>query len=78
MTDAEKTVQKMMEPVLRFALKRCRCAQDAEDLAQEILCRAYAALCRGGVEDGEKFATARRRAEKIADDGGRAGRGMIK
>ncbi len=55
MTDAEKTVQKMMEPVLRFALKRCRCAQDAEDLAQEILCRAYAALCRGGVEDGEKF-----------------------
>lgn len=53
--DAEKTVQKMMEPVLRFALKRCRCAQDAEDLAQEILCRAYAALCRGGIEDGEKF-----------------------
>lgn len=53
--DAEKIIEKMTEPVLRFALKHCRRIQDAEDLAQDVLCRAYAALCRGAVEEGEKF-----------------------
>ena len=41
---AEAYVMKLAGPVYGFALKRCACLQDAEDLSQEILLRAFTAL----------------------------------
>ena len=41
---AEAYVMKLAGPVYGFALKRCACLQDAEDLSQEILLKAFTAL----------------------------------
>lgn len=54
--EAEKLTEKFMDPVFRFALKRCRSVQDAEDLTQNILLRAYRALLRrDDLENCEQF-----------------------
>lgn len=42
--DAGKIVTEYMKPVYGFALKRCGCIQDAEDLTQEICLRLYKGL----------------------------------
>ena len=42
--DVEKTVTEYLKPIFGFALKRCRSIQDAEDLSQEIVTRAFRAL----------------------------------
>ena len=41
---AEAYVMELAGPVYGFALKRCACLQDAEDLSQEILLGAFTAL----------------------------------
>ena len=41
---AEAYVMELARPVYGFALKRCACLQDAEDLSQEILLKAFTAL----------------------------------
>ena len=43
-TDAEKIINEYLKPIFGFALKRCKNIQDAEDLSQEIILRAYRAL----------------------------------
>ena len=43
-TDAEKIINEYLKPIFGFALKRCKNIQDAEDLSQEIVLRAYRAL----------------------------------
>lgn len=43
-TAAGQIITEYMKPVYGFALKRCACIQDAEDLAQEICLRLYRAL----------------------------------
>ena len=43
-SDAEKIVTEYLKPVFGFALRRCRSDQDAEDLSQEIVLRAYRAF----------------------------------
>ncbi|MBQ3847876.1 MAG: RNA polymerase sigma factor, partial [Clostridia bacterium] len=54
--DAERVIEQMTRPVFAFALKRCKTTEDAEDLSQEILLRAYRSLiARDDVEDPEKF-----------------------
>ena len=42
---AEQTIQKYLKPIFRFALKRCKTRQDAEDLSQEIVLGAHQ-LCQ--------------------------------
>ena len=42
--DAEKRITEYARPIYGFALKRCKTPQDAEDLSQEIVMRAYRAL----------------------------------
>ena len=45
-----------LEPVYGFALKRCKSREDAEDLSQEIMLRAYRALTtRGDIGDPARF-----------------------
>ena len=45
-----------LEPVYGFALKRCKSREDAEDLSQEIMLRAYRALTtRGDIGDPTRF-----------------------
>ena len=41
---AEAYVMELAGPIYGFALKRCACLQDAEDLSQEILLGAFTAL----------------------------------
>lgn len=54
--DAEQTVARYLKPVFGFALKRCRTPQDAEDLTQEIILRAFRALVRrDDIADEGKF-----------------------
>lgn len=45
-TQAERLIAAHVKPVFGFALKRCASIQDAEDVAQEIILRAYQALLR--------------------------------
>ncbi len=53
---ADAIINEYVKPVFGFAMKRCKTMHDAEDLAQEILCRAYRALLmRDDVEDAERF-----------------------
>ena len=42
---AEIIISEYLKPIFGFALKRCRNDQDAEDLSQEIVLRAYRAIC---------------------------------
>ena len=54
--DAEKLITECVKPIYGFTLKRCKNAQDAEDLAQEIVLKAFRALLsREDIEDAGKF-----------------------
>ena len=54
--EAERILEEHLKPVLGFALKRCKSSEDAEDLSQEIILKAYRALlARDDVEDAGKF-----------------------
>ena len=54
--DAENITTKYLKPIFGFALKRCRNAQDAEDLSQEIVFKAFRALLsREDIADPGKF-----------------------
>ncbi len=55
-TDAEKWTNEYLKPVFGFALKKCRCIEDAEDLSQEIMAKVYVALVKhDDIEDVSKF-----------------------
>ncbi len=55
--DAERIAIGFLKPVYGFALKRCRNAQDAEDLSQEIAVKIFRALLRReDIADVRKFA----------------------
>lgn len=55
-TEAEAVLESWMKPVLGFALKRCRTAEDAEDLSQEIILKVYRKLLLcDDVEDVERY-----------------------
>ncbi|MBP3368802.1 MAG: RNA polymerase sigma factor [Clostridia bacterium] len=54
--DAEKIITEYLKPIFGFALKRCKNAQDAEDLSQEIVLKAYRALlAKDDIGDAGKF-----------------------
>ncbi len=53
---AENIISEYVSPIFGFALKRCRNIQDAEDLSQEIVLRAFRTLLlREDIRDPEKF-----------------------
>lgn len=52
---AEAFLHAQMKPVYGYCLRRCATPQDAEDLAQEILLRAYAALLRRSIPDPLRY-----------------------
>ncbi|MBQ4047124.1 MAG: RNA polymerase sigma factor [Clostridia bacterium] len=54
--DAEKIITEYLKPIFGFALKRCRNAHDAEDLAQDIVLKAFRALLvKDDIGDVSKF-----------------------
>lgn len=54
--DVEKTITEYLKPIFGFALKRCKSIHDAEDLAQEIVIKAFRALLiKDDVADMGKF-----------------------
>lgn len=54
--DVEKTITEYLKPIFGFAVKRCKNMQDAEDLSQEIVIRAFRALLmKDDVEDMGRF-----------------------
>lgn len=54
--DAERLIEQYAKPILGFALKRCACIQDAEDLTQEVVLRVFRALLQHEeVKDAGKF-----------------------
>ena len=54
--DAENIITEYLKPIFGFALKRCKSTQDAEDLSQEIVLRAFRALLsKDDVGDAGKF-----------------------
>lgn len=54
--NAEKITTEYLKPVFGFALKRCRSIEDAEDLSQEIIWKAYRALLsRDDIANVDKF-----------------------
>ena len=54
--DAEKIITEYLKPIFGFALKRCKSSQDAEDLSQEIVLRAFRALLiKDDIADANKF-----------------------
>lgn len=54
--DAEKTITEYLRPIFSFSLKRCKSTQDAEDLSQEIVMKAFRAfLVRDDIADVGKF-----------------------
>ncbi|MBE6954219.1 MAG: RNA polymerase sigma factor, partial [Ruminococcaceae bacterium] len=54
--DAEKIITEYLKPIFGFALKRCRNAHDAEDLAQDIVLKAFRALlAKDDIGDVSKF-----------------------
>ena len=54
--DAEKTITEYLKPIFGFALKRCRSVQDAEDLSQDIVLKAFCALlAKDDIGDTGKF-----------------------
>ena len=55
--DAERIAVEFLKPVYGFALKKCRNAQDAEDLSQTIVEKIFRTLLRrDDIEDNGKFA----------------------
>ena len=53
---AEKITTEYLKPIYSFALKRCSNLQDAEDLTQEIVLRAFRALLvKDNLDSPEKF-----------------------
>ena len=53
---AEKIITEYTKPIFGFALKRCKNLQDAEDLSQEIVLRAFRALLiKDDIGDVHKF-----------------------
>ncbi len=53
---AENTVAEYLKPIFGFTLKRCHSIEDAEDLSQEIVLRAFRALLhKDDVNDISKF-----------------------
>ena len=54
--EAEKVIAEYVKPIFGFALKRCKSQEDAEDLAQEIVLRAFKSLLmKEDILDVEKF-----------------------
>ena len=54
--DAEKIIKEYLKPIFGFALKRCKSTQDAEDLSQDIVLRAFRALLiKDDIGDVSKF-----------------------
>ncbi len=54
--DAERIIAEYVKPVFGFALKRCRTTEDAEDLSQEIVLRAFRSLLvKDDIGDTDKF-----------------------
>ncbi len=54
--EIERAIEQYMEPIFGFALKRCRTPEDAEDLSQEIVLRAFRGLlAKDHVEDLGKY-----------------------
>ena len=54
--DAERIITEYLKPIFGFSLRRCKTEQDAEDLAQEIVLRAFRALLtKNDVADAGKF-----------------------
>lgn len=54
--DVEKTITEYLKPVFGFAMKKCKSIEDAEDLSQEIVLRAYQALLvKDDITDMGKF-----------------------
>lgn len=54
--EAERIAEQFLKPVFGFAAKRCRSLQDAEDLTQEIVMKAFHTLLRrDDIEDVSRF-----------------------
>ena len=54
--DAEKMITEYLRPIFGFALKRCKNVQDAEDLSQNIILKAYRTLIsRDDIGQPDKF-----------------------
>ncbi len=54
--DAETIITEYLKPIFGFALKRCKNVQDAEDLSQDIVLKAFRALLvKDDVRDASKF-----------------------
>ncbi|MBR6506413.1 MAG: RNA polymerase sigma factor [Clostridia bacterium] len=54
--DAEKIITEYLKPIFGFALKRCKNAQDAEDLSQDIVLKAFKALIvKENIENTDKY-----------------------
>ena len=54
--EADRLAAAYLKPIFGFALKRCKNRQDAEDLTQDILLKAFRALrMREDVEDVRAF-----------------------
>ncbi len=53
---AERTITEHLKPIFGFALKRCKSLQDAEDLSQDIILKAFRTLLvRDDIQDAGKF-----------------------
>ena len=53
---AENIISEFLSPIFGFALKRCRSIQDAEDLSQDIVLKAFRTLLlRDDIRDPAKF-----------------------
>ncbi len=54
--EAERITEEFLKPIFGFALKRCASLQDAEDLTQDIVLKAFRILLvRDDIEDAGKF-----------------------
>jgi RNA polymerase sigma factor (sigma-70 family) len=54
--NAENIIEQYLKPIFGFALKRCKSVQDAEDLSQDIVLRAFRALlAKDDIDDTGKF-----------------------
>ena len=54
--DAEKIITEYLKPIFGFALKRCKNENDAEDLSQNIVLKAFRALLiKDDIGDVSKF-----------------------
>ncbi len=54
--EAEKIITEYLKPIFGFSLKRCKTIEDAEDLSQEIIYRAFRALLnKDDINDVQKF-----------------------